>query len=176
MSRAESRVEAYASALLEVARAEGPLADIEDDLFRMARTFEGSDDLRLALTDPQLPVDRRIAVIEELMAKALPASTALASMVVAAGRGADFPAIVDRFVELAVSERKLEVAEVRSAVPLDEKQVERLGKALSHATGKNVEVKVIVDPSVLGGIVARVADVVIDGSVRHRLDEMKGQL
>jgi F-type H+-transporting ATPase subunit delta len=176
MSRERSKIEGYANAMLEVARGEGPLADIEDDLFRMARTFEGSDDLRLALTDPQLPVDRRIAVIEELMAKALPTSTALASMVVAAGRAADLPAIVDRFVELAVSERKREVAEVRSALPLDDEQVQRLGTALSRATGKNVEVKVIVDPSVLGGIVARVADVVIDGSVRHRLDEMKGQL
>ena len=176
MSGERPKIEAYAQAILEVARGEGPLADIEDDLFRMARTFEASDDLRLALTDPHLPVERRIAVIEELMAKALPASTALASMVVAAGRAAELPAIVDRFVELAVSERKREVAEVRSALPLDDKQIERLGKALSKATGKNVEVKVIVDPTVLGGIVARVADVVIDGSVRHRLDEMKGQL
>lgn len=176
MSRERSKTEAYANALLEVARGEGRLADIEDDLFRLARTFEGSDDLRLALTDLHLPVDRRIAVIEELMAHALPTSTALASMLVAAGRAADLPAIVDRFVELAVSERKREVAEVRTALPLDDRQIERLAKALSHATGKNVEVKVIVDPSVLGGVVARVADVVIDGSVRHRLDEMKGQL
>lgn len=176
MSPERPRIEAYANAMLEVARGEGTLADIEDDLFRLARTFEGSDDLRLALTDSQLPPERRIAVIEELMSRALPASTALASMVVAAGRAADLPTIVDRFVELAVGERKREVAEVRSALPLDDEQVQRLGTALGRATGKNVEVKVIVDPSVLGGIVARVADVVIDGSVRHRLDEMKGQL
>src|ERR1700686_5506248 len=149
MSSERSKIEGYATAMLEVARGEGPLADIEDDLFRLARTFEASDDLRLALTDPHLPVDRRIAVIEELVAKALPTSTALASMVVAAGRAGDLPAIVDRFVELAVSERKREVAEVRSALPLDDQQVQRLGTALSPATGKNVEVKVIVDPSVL---------------------------
>jgi F-type H+-transporting ATPase subunit delta len=65
------------------------------------------------------------------------------------------------------------VAEVRSAIPLDESQTERLAEALGRATGKTVEVKVIIDPTVLGGLVARVGDTVIDGTVRHRIDEMK---
>jgi F-type H+-transporting ATPase subunit delta len=177
MSRERERTEAYARALLEVGRAEGPLADIEDDLFRFARTLESSDELRMALTDPVLPVERRQAVIDDLVGgKALAASAALLSLVVGAGRAADLPAIVDRFVELAVAERQREVAEVRSVLPLDEEQQRRLAAALSAATGKNVEVKVIVDPSVLGGVVARVGDVVIDGSVRHRLEQLKEQL
>jgi len=171
------RTEAYADALLAAARGEGNLADIEDDLFRFARTFEGSDELRIALTDPHLPVDRRLAVIEDLMGgRGLAASVALASMVVAAGHAADLPAIIDRFVELAASERQREFAEVRSALPLDAAQQRRLADALGRATGKTVEVKVIVDPSVLGGIVARVGDVVIDGTIRHRLEQLKEQL
>jgi F-type H+-transporting ATPase subunit delta len=169
-----SKTEAYAQALLEVARAEGRLAEVEDDLFRFARTLESSDELRLALTDPVLPVERRIGVIEDLTGgKALQTSTALLSMVVAAGQASELPVIVDRFVELAAAERKREVAEVRSAIPLDVTQVQRLAEALGRATGKVVEVKVIVDPGVLGGIVARVGDTVIDGSVRHRLELMK---
>ena len=174
MADAGSKTEAYAQALLEVARAEGHVGAVEDDLFRFARTFETSDDLRSALTDPQLPVDRRIALIDELMGgKALGTSTALVSMLVATGQGGDLPAVIDRFLELAASERQHEVAEVRSAIPLDEKQQQRLAEALGKATGKNVEVKVIVDESVLGGLVARVGDTVIDGSVRHRLDQLK---
>jgi len=174
---AGKRVEAYAQAMLEVARASGQLTAVEDDLFRFARTFEGSDDLRMALTDPQLPVDRRIAVIDQLMGgKALQTSTALASMIVAAGQAGELPAIVERFVELAVSERDHEVAEVRSAIPLDDEQIARLADALGRATGKTIEVKVIIDLSVLGGLVARVGDTVIDGTVRHRIDEMKEQL
>jgi len=177
MSRERERSEGYARALLEVGRAEGPLADIEDDLFRFARTFESSDELRMALTDPALPVERRQAVIDDLVGgKALAASAALLSLIVGAGRAGDLPAIVDRFVELAVAERQREVAEVRSVLPLDDEQQRRLAAALSAATGKNVEVKVIVDPSVLGGVVARVGDVVIDGSVRHRLEQLKEQL
>jgi F-type H+-transporting ATPase subunit delta len=172
-----SKVEAYANALLEVARAEGRLADVEDELFRFARTFEGSDELRMALTDPMLPVARRVAVIEDLLGgKALQTSVALALFVVASGRAGELPEIVDRFVELASAERQRAVAEVRSAVPLTGEQIERMRQALGHATGKDVEVKVIIDPSVLGGIIATVGDIVIDGSVRHRLEQMRGQL
>ena len=170
-------VESYAQAMLGVARAEGHLAGVEDDVFRFARTFESNDDLRMALTDPALPVERRIAVIDELMGnKALTTSTALVSLVVAGGQASDLPVIIDRFVELAATERQHEVAEVRSAIALDDDQIERLAAALGKATGKDVEVKVTIDPSVLGGIVARVGDTVIDGSVRHRLDQLKEQL
>jgi F-type H+-transporting ATPase subunit delta len=173
----KSKPEAFATAMLEVARVSGQLLGVEDDLFRFARTFEGSDDLRMALTDPQLPIERRISVIEQLMGdKALQTSTALVSMVVATGQASELPAIVERFVELAASERDREVAEVRSAIPLDDAQIARLAEALGRATGKTVEVKVIVDPTVLGGIVARVGDTVIDGTVRHRIEEMKEQL
>jgi len=172
-----SKVEAYANALLEVARAEGRLAEVEDELFRFARTFEGSDELRMALTDPMLPVARRVAVIEDLLGgKALQTSVALVLFIVTAGRAGELPEIVDRFVHLASAERQRAVAEVRSAVPLTGEQIERMGQALGHATGKDVEVKVIIDPSVLGGIIATVGDIVIDGSVRHRLEQMRGQL
>jgi F-type H+-transporting ATPase subunit delta len=168
------RIEAYAQALLEVARAEGMLGEVEDDLFRFARVFEGNDDLRMALTDPSLPTDRRMAVVEELMGgKALNVSAALAAFVVGIGRASDLPEIVDRFVKLAAGERDHEVAEVRSALPLDQGQRERLATALSEATGKQVEVKVIVDEKVLGGLVARIGDTVIDGTIRHRLEQLK---
>ena len=177
MVKARERNEAYAQGLLDVARGEGPLAEIEDDLFRFARTVQSSDDLRMSLGDPKLPIERRLALINELLdGKALPASTALISMVVAAGHADDLPSIVERFVELAAAEREQELAEVRSAIALDPKQTKRLADALSKATGKRVEIKVIIDPSVLGGIIARIGDTVIDGSVRHRLEQLKEQV
>ena len=160
-----------------MARSEGVLEGVEDDLFRFARAFEGADELRVALTDPVLPLERRVAVIEELMGnKALQTSTALASLLVSVGQAAELALIVDRFVELAAGERQREVAEVRTAVALTDEQERRLGEALSRATGKAVEVKIVIDPTVLGGVVARVGDVVIDGSVRHRLDQLKSEL
>ncbi len=68
------------------------------------------------------------------------------------------------------------MAEVRSAVELDEDQRKRLAEALSSNLGKDIEVKVIVDPSVMGGLSARVDDTVIDGTVRHRLDRLRESL
>lgn len=176
-SQAPDRADAYADALLTVARAEGQLGEVEDELFRFARILEGSDELRMALTDPQLPAERRQAVVEELLGgKALAATRAMISFVVAIGRAADLPKIADRFVALAAQQRQHEVAEVRTAVPLDEASQRRLAEALSKTTGKQVEIKVIVDPTVLGGVVARIGDLVIDGTVRTRIEQLKEQI
>jgi len=171
------RIDAYASALFEIARAEGSLDEVEDELFRFGRNLEGTDALRNALTDELLPAAKRQAIVEDLLGgQASPTTTALVSFVVGAGRARDLPAIITKLVERAAAEKQRAVAEVRSAVPLDEDQKTRLAAALANATGKQVEVKAIVDPSVLGGIVATVGDTVIDGSVRTRLDQLKSLL
>lgn len=171
------RVEAYAEAFFRVARAEQQGTAVEDDLFRFARALEANDHLRSALGDRALPAERRIAVVEELMGGAgVSVSVGLVSMVIGADRAGELPAIVDRFLELSAAERRHDVAEVRAAVPLDDRIRERLAKALSDATGKQVEVKVVVDPSVLGGVVARIGDTVIDGTVRRRLEQLKERI
>ena len=65
---------------------------------------------------------------------------------------------------------------MRTAVELDAGTVDRLTASLSRATGKDVEVKTIVDPSIIGGVVARVGDTVIDGSLSHRMQELRETL
>ncbi len=173
----EERIEAYAKAFLEVARAEHAVAAIDDELFRFAWAMEGSDELRDALTDATLPAATRMAIVEELMGRqAHPVSVQLAAFMVGVGRGRDLPAVVDAVVRLAAAERRHEVAEVRSAVPLDAAQQAKLARALGAATGKQVEVKVIVDPAVIGGLVARIGDLVIDGTVRRRLEQLKEKI
>jgi F-type H+-transporting ATPase subunit delta len=177
VSTTSDRVESYAQAFLEVARAEGHLAAVEDELFQFAQAYASSDELRLALTDPALPVERKVGVIQDLLErKALAVSVALLANVVIAGRAGELEQIVDRFVALAVAERAHEVAEVRTAVPLSDDDVTRLEEALSRSTRKNVEVKVVIDPDVMGGIVTKMGDLVIDGSVRHRLDQLREQI
>jgi F-type H+-transporting ATPase subunit delta len=171
------RIDAYADALFGVARAEGVQAQVEDELFQFARALERSDELRNVLTDQAVPAEKRQAIVEDLLGqKASPVTTNLVGFVIGAGRARDLPGIVDRLVRRAADERQHEVAEVRSAVPLDDDQRTRLAEALSAATGKQVEVRVIVDPSVLGGLVATIGDTVIDGSVRHRLEQLKERL
>ncbi len=65
---------------------------------------------------------------------------------------------------------------MRSAIPLTEDQEARLAEALNKATGKKVHLHVVVDPSVMGGLVASVGDTVIDGTVRERLNQLKSLL
>jgi F-type H+-transporting ATPase subunit delta len=173
----DNRIEGYARALFEVARAEGTLDEVEDELFRFARSYESSDALRNALTDEKIPAAKRQAIVEDLLGgKATSTTTQLVSMVVGSGRGRDLPAIVDKLVARASSAKNLEVAEVRTAVPLSGDQQTRLAAALTNATGKQLNLKVVVDPSVIGGIVATVGDTVIDGSVRTRIDQLKSRL
>jgi F-type H+-transporting ATPase subunit delta len=169
------QVDGYAAALFEVARAEGAQEVVEDELFKLSDVLARSDELRSTLTDQSLPTEKRQQIMRELLAqaKATPITTSLVSFVVGAGHARDLPAIINSLVERAASSRKHSVAEVRSAVPLDDDQRKRLAAALSKNLGQDVEVKVHVDPSVLGGLSARVGDMVIDGTVRHRLDQLK---
>jgi F-type H+-transporting ATPase subunit delta len=171
------RVDAYANAIHEVARTEGSLDEVVDELFRFARTMQANDELRAVLTDAAIPVQRRIGVVQDLLGeRASPITANLVMFVVGAGRARELPVIVDRVVERAAAEKQRVVAEVRSAIPLDDQQVQRLADALSSATGNAVEVRVIVDPSIIGGIVAEIGDTVIDGSVRSRLDRLREQI
>jgi F-type H+-transporting ATPase subunit delta len=174
MTMADDRTLAYAEALFGVARAEGTLGEVEDELFRFSQTLQGSDELRDALTNPGIPVSRRQQIVEDLLGgRASSTTTALVSMVVGTGRARELPDIIRQLVEMSAAEADKAVAEVRSAIPLTEDQVDRLAKALGEATGRSVTVKVVVDPDVLGGIVAQVGDTVIDGSVRSRLDRLR---
>ena len=171
------RIDAWATALLEIAQAEENLSDVEDELFRFARIIEGNDDLRMALSNPGQPADSRAAIVDDLLEnRSLQMTRSIAAFIVGAGRGHDLPAIVERFVELAAQAREHEVAEVRSAVALDDAQVQKLTQALGRATKKNIEVRVVVDPTLMGGLVATIGDTVIDGTVRHRLEQLKETL
>ena len=87
------RVDAYAAALFEVAKAEGSLATVEEELFRVARTLEANDELRTTLSDQAIPIERRQRIVEELLGpRSSPVTTALVSFVVGAGRSRDLPA------------------------------------------------------------------------------------
>jgi len=170
-------IEGYARALFEVARAEGTLDEVEDELFRFARSYESSDSLRNALTDEHIPAEKRQAIVVDLLGgKTTTTTIQLVSMVVGSGRSRDIPAIVDSLVARASSAKQLDVAEVRTAVELTDDQRARLKAALENATGKSINLKTIVDPSVVGGIVATIGDTVIDDTVRTRIEQLKSRL
>ncbi len=174
---ADNRVAGYAEALLAVARAEGDEVAVIDELFRFAQALRNSNELRVTLTDATLPPARRQQIVVDLLGgPARPVTTSLVSMVVGAGRGGDLARIVDTAVDAAAAARNRRVARVRSAVDLTTDQQSRLTAALESATGVEIEVRVILDPGVIGGVVTEIGDDVIDGSVRRRLDQMRASL
>ena len=171
---ADQRIEGYARGFFEIARGEGQLERVENELLAIARTFETARELRSSLTDPQLPLDRKQGVIDQLLdGRAAALTVGLVQLLVSQNRVTDLPDIAIAVASVAAASREKELAEVRSAVPLDDATIERLTAALARATGKQVEVKVILDPAVIGGIVARVGDTVIDGSIAKRVDSVR---
>jgi F-type H+-transporting ATPase subunit delta len=173
----DPRIDGYARALFEVARADGTLEEVEDELFRFARSFESTESLRTALTDDSIPASRRQGIVEDLLGDSATATTVqLISLVVGLGHGHDLVSIIDALVARASASKNLALAEVRSAVALSDDQQNRLRAALANATGQQVNLKVVVDPKVIGGIVATVGDTVIDGSIRTRVDQLKARL
>jgi len=177
MAEKDALVRGYAEALFAVAEAEGELATVEDQLYAFAKALEVQTELREALTDPALPAENKKALIRDLLGeRANPHTVNVLGFLIDQGRAREIGRIVEELVAVAAERRAHAVAEVRSAVPLDEDQRQRLAQALSAATGRQVEVKVVVDPSVVGGIVAKVGDEVFDGTVRSRLDEARGRL
>lgn len=174
MATADSTVEGYADAIFTVAKAEGALDRVEDELYQFARAYEANADLGRQLGDSAIDVGTRMKIIDDLLGrKAHPQTVSALMYIVQAERARQLSAIADAVVAKAASERRRAVAEVRAAVPLDDQQVQQLAAAIEKTTGREVEVKVVVDPEVVGGVSVRVGDTVIDGTVARRLQEMR---
>lgn len=174
---ADSVITGYAEALFSVVQAEGELDRVEDELYRFGKVLETNHELKQALSDQSIDKNQRIKVLEQLLEDKVSTHTlGLLNFVVTQGRARQLPQILEQLSTMAAEARAAAIAEVRTAVPLDDQQQARLVDALSKATGKKIELKVIVDPSVLGGLVAKVGDTVIDGSVKRRLEQLREQV
>ena len=171
---ASDLIDGYAEALLSVARAEGTSGEFESELSQVAQAIAGSEELRTTLSDAAIPAGRRQQIVEDILGGwGARVTTAAVSMVVAAGRAGDLVAIASRVRELSAAQRGRVVAEVRSAIPLEPDQEQRLAAALKASTGKDVELDVVIDDSIMGGLVTKIDDQIIDGSVRTRLNQLR---
>jgi len=170
----DEKIQGYARAILAVASAESNGAQIEDEIYRFSQVLQSSEELKSTLSDASIPSARRQQIVEDLLdGQATQTTVALVSMIVAAGMGSDIKAIADRVVGLGAESRDKAVAEVYSVVDLSSDQQQRLAAALKSATGKDVEMKIIIDESVMGGLLVQIEDEVIDGTVRTRLKQLR---
>ncbi|OHV37501.1 MULTISPECIES: F0F1 ATP synthase subunit delta [Pseudofrankia] len=163
-------IELSVEALLVDAETAGALDEVEDELFRFGRILDRNPQLSLALTDPAAPGALKETLVERLLAgKAHPVTVRLAKQAVADREFGDLSRRIEQFSRIAAARRDRVVAVVRTAVPLDGDQLTRLRTALSRYFGREIQVQTDLDPAVLGGVVVRVGDELVDGSVLRRL-------
>ena len=171
------RVDAYADACVAIAQAEGVAERVQEELFRVARTLDANHELRNKLTDETLPVELRQSVVEELLGvRAARTTTALVSFIIGAGRARDLSEIVERVVAHLAENKGELVGEIRSATALNDDEWAKLDGALLTFAAHPVDIKHIVDPSLIGGVMSRIGDVVIDTSLRSRIQELKERI
>jgi F-type H+-transporting ATPase subunit delta len=164
-------------ATLAIAERDEVIEDVEDELFRFARTLAAEPRLRDLLADVGKPVDGRLGLLDTLLSsKVQPVTLQLLQQTVRLPRGRLLDALVERLAELAAERRGRSVAQVTAAAPLSAEQERRLTEDLSRIYGRSIDVQVEVDPDVLGGLVIRVGDEVIDGSVAARLAAARQRL
>ena len=159
-------------ALLALAERDGSLSDVEDELFRFGRILDAQPSLAVLLGDESAPAQRRIELLDAVLAgRTRPMTRLLLEQAVRAPRRRRLEKVVEELVERAAARRERSVAHVSVGGPLADRQEQRLLDALSRVYQRAISLKVELAPELLGGLVIRVGDEVIDGSVARRLEK-----
>jgi F-type H+-transporting ATPase subunit delta len=158
-------------AALDAAVSAGELEDVEDELFRFGRIVAGDPDLSRVLSDRTAPAAGKTALLEQLLSGRVSRATeVLVRNVLTSSHVRNAENTIERLSEAASRRRGQSVAHVTSAVALTAGQERRLSEILGRLYGRTIGLQVTVDPGVLGGLIIRVGDEVIDGSIAHRLE------
>ena len=170
-----ARAKRYAEAFLQMARPADSWEQWVRDLDNLARLTEHPE-VRGLLESPRVPLARKA----ELLAQHLPDATLLArnlaQLLTQRGRVDIIPDIASEFRRMYDAHRGIEHARVITAVPLEPREREALLQQLAVMTGKQVEVTTEVDPNIIGGVIVRIGDKLIDGSTRARLEALRRRL
>jgi F-type H+-transporting ATPase subunit delta len=157
-------------ALLSAAEQQGNLDEVEDELFRFERILANAGELVAVLDEAGVPAERRVTLLESVLAGKTDSITAeLLSHAVSSGRKRNLQLAIYNLLEASAARRERSVARVLSATELTGEQSNRLSAALTSMYGRPISVRSAVDPAVRGGLVVRVGDEVIDGTVATRM-------
>jgi F-type H+-transporting ATPase subunit delta len=165
----------YAQAVFQIALERGELDKWQSDLKKIASLSEDVAYIKL-LESPKLRFSDKTRLISERFSDINPLALNLVNLLVARERLGMVDEIAEDYERLLYSHRGIEPADVVTAVPLDEDEKEKLEERLGIIIGKKVVVKPEVDPTVVGGIVARVGGKLLDASTRNRLEALKKQI
>jgi F-type H+-transporting ATPase subunit delta len=165
------------TAVLASAEKTGRLDEAEDELFRFGRILDREPELARLLADPLTPVDGRIRLLDQLLSDKVTQTTAtLLRQAVELPRGQHLDVLAEELAEMAAARRSRSIARVTTAVRLTPDQEQRLVDTLSRLYGRLMSLQVELDESLLGGLVVRVGNEVIDGSVAGRLETARRHL
>lgn len=168
----------YAKALLSLADEQKQTARVQKELVDFAETWKASPELRSVFENPKVDDASRKKVLGAVLDRmaASPLVKNALNLLAERGRLKHVPEVADAFSGLASARTGTITAEVTTASALPESYFAELQKALEKATGKKVTLVTKQDPSLIAGVVTRVGDRVIDGSVRSRLSELQEEL
>ena len=167
----------YAQAVFDLAKKSGQLEEWRADLGTLNAVF-GSERAVDALEDPKLTDESRTKIIDGVFKsqKVSPLAINFLRLLAARRRLSLVPRIVEIFEEMYNKEKGIILAEVTTAIQLDEAHQKRVADQLARITGKSVKLSTKVDPSILGGIITRIGDQLIDASVASRLAALAEKL
>lgn len=168
----------YAKALLDVAVQEADPVQAEQDLAAFANLFATNADLRRALTNPVVPIQAKRTVVQQIVERGKPIAPVGKLLVLLADRDRleIVPDLINAYRERLMDYQQIVRAEVVSAVSLAPERAAQLEQRLAALTGRKVNLNARVDPSIIGGVVARIGTTVYDGSITTQLAKMKERL
>ncbi len=163
----------YAAALFEVGKEKGKLDVVRDQLGQFTDAVEGTHDLQVFFFSPYFSSAEKVAGVKRAVAGAEPEFLNFLELLIEKGRMAEIFRIRRRFEELWKQENRRIDVTVTSAVELDPAVVGRIGEEIERQTGQEVDLASRVDDEILGGVVLQVGNMVLDASIRNRLEKLR---
>ncbi len=165
----------HAQALFEIAKERGKVEEWKEELGGLVGIAEDPE-LLSALEDPRIDLEEKLRIVNEGVRDLDPLLRNFLFLLIARRRLKLLPEIAEEYRRLADEYLGFGYAEITTAVPLSDEEKELIAKRLSEIFGKKIILATKVDPEILGGFVARIGDLVIDGSVKGRFERLREAL
>jgi len=165
----------YAQAVFQIAKANNNMDEWAKDLKRISEIAKDQDVIDI-IENPKVLFDQKAALIKQKLGKASDLVLNLCYLLIMKGKFKNAGQIADEYEALLDEHKGIKHALVTTAVPVGEAEKGKIAAQLEKITGKKVSVKLQVNPAILGGIIARIEDTQIDGSVRNKLELLRKDL
>jgi F-type H+-transporting ATPase subunit delta len=175
MARRDTAARRYAEAAFDIGRTDGTLEAWEGDLERLSAAL-ADPELRTLVEHPAVAYADKERIVRRVVGDVLPDAVSLVLLMIRRGRPGAIGRMVEHFAELVRRHRGVELAEVRTVLPMEDEQRDAVVERLHELTGNKIQINEVVDESLIGGITVRIGDRLYDASVRNRLERLRARL